>query len=999
MHKIILSIFALSLSLTINAQSASEAQALHDKGKQCVNEGKIAEGRGYTKQALDMRKKLFGEVNEDYITSLNNYALSFALENDYANAVKYQEQAMRLCDKLKEKQGKPHKNYGLYALNMGRFYYLSDDIVGAATYWEKALPCVVKYSEMYENLLQWLAMIYSDRKDNGNLQRIMALTEDHNQHELSKECNEPKCMLGRANYYANKGNTAKAKECFMQVLSMKMDDEMKAKVYEDYSIFLAKNMEWNSAGDYKILSANLNKKIQGKKATYAQQLLMAGMCYELGKKYEVAIEIYNSAIECYQSLATNTPYDNSASTNSPLKKIADCQKGIGNAYSAMKDYAKACDAFKQQMAYYEQYDKNSEEYPKAILRLGKAEKFNKDYESSIAHHKKAMQLFEEKGMAQEYTNAASSLKLCYFYAGKTDEVDYKDDAMLRERTKKLDDIIKDETGNLQMTLQYLGKLTYARSLATIAGCYAMKEDYTNAITYYKQYIEAIRDAIREEFRMQSESERMHTWQEEANNILALMGLLTVIPQNNTALYSELSAIAYDAALLSKGILLNSSIEFEKVIAQHGDKKLKELYEQTKSISNEISNLRQNAKSDADLQKILTLSQKNQTLQLQLYKQCAEFADFTNYISYNWQDVQKQLSATDIAIEFAATKIGVMDDENIMEAIILTNDGSSPVTIPICTLDEAKKIFADDKVYDLSNNIVWGKIRNYLSGKKRIFFSADDIFNNVGIEYLVYDGKPLSEQMEVYRLSTTKVLCYHQQPALTNNAVLFGDINYNEEGTVSSSAKREMAGLRGSGDVSMFGNLDNTKREINEIEQVLKKGSIKKVVSLSDQNASKQAFLNLTDKKLNILHIATHGAYRPQKGMSDQEAMSSSILAFAGANLDEQGIVTAAEVAKMNLRECDIVALSACETGLGKLGTDGVFGLQRGFKNAGVHTLLMSLKNVYDTSTAELMISFYNYLMNGMSKREALKKAQQDVRAKGYKDAKYWASFILLDALD
>ena len=65
MYKIILSIFALSLSLSLNAQTPAEAQTLHDKGKQCVNEGKIVEGRGYTKQALDMRKKLFGEVNED----------------------------------------------------------------------------------------------------------------------------------------------------------------------------------------------------------------------------------------------------------------------------------------------------------------------------------------------------------------------------------------------------------------------------------------------------------------------------------------------------------------------------------------------------------------------------------------------------------------------------------------------------------------------------------------------------------------------------------------------------------------------------------------------------------------------------------------------------------------------------------------------------------------------------------------------------------------------
>lgn len=994
MHKIILSIFSLSLSLSLNAQSVSEAQTLHDKGKQCVNEGKIVEGRGYTKQALDMRKKLFGEVNEDYITSLNNYALSFVLEKDYANAVKYQEQAMSLCDKLKEKQGKPHKNYGLYALNMGRFYYLSDNIDGAVTYWEKALPHVEKYSEMYENLLQWLAMIYSDRKDNSNLQRIMALTEDHNQHELTKDCNEPKCMLGRANYYVSKGNTAKAKECFMQVLSMNMDDKVKAEVYEAYAKFLANTKDWVSAGEYETLSANLVNKTQGKNATYANQLYMAALYCHIGKQYQQAIDNFDAVIEFYQSSAIG----DTSSKNVSLKKISDCQKGIGNAYSAMKEYAKACEAYNQQIAYYERYDKNSEDYPKAILRLAKAEKFNKNYDASIAHHKQAMQLFEEKGMMQEYTEAASSLKLCYVYAGKTEEVDYKDEAMLKERIQKLDNIIKDEKENLPMTLQYLGKLTYARSLATIAGCYAMQEDFPHAITYYKQYMEAIRDAVREEFRMQSESERMQTWQEETNNIQELLDLLTMIPQDNSALFSELSAIAYDAALLSKGILLNTSIEFEKVLTQHGDKKLKELYEQTKSISNQISNLRQNAKSDAELQKILTLSQKNQTLQLQLYKQCAEFADFTNYISYNWKDVQKQLSATDIAIEFTAIKTGVLDNENIMEAIILTKDAKTPITIPICTLAEGKKMLADDYVYDSSDNLVWGKIRDYLSGKKRLFFSADGIFNNMGIEYLVYDGKPLSEQMEVYRLSTTKVLCYHQQPALTSNAVLFGDINYNEEGTNSSSVKRELAGLRGNGDVNMFGNLDNTKREINEIEQVLKKGSTKKVVSLSDQNASKQAFLNLTDKKLNILHIATHGAYRPQKGMSDQEAMSSSILAFAGANLDEQGIVTAAEVAKMNLRECDLVALSACETGLGKLGTDGVFGLQRGFKNAGVHTLLMSLKNVYDTSTAELMISFYRYFMAGVSKREALKRAQQDVRAKGYKDAKYWASFILLDAI-
>ena len=131
-------------------------------------------------------------------------------------------------------------------------------------------------------------------------------------------------------------------------------------------------------------------------------------------------------------------------------------------------------------------------------------------------------------------------------------------------------------------------------------------------------------------------------------------------------------------------------------------------------------------------------------------------------------------------------------------------------------------------------------------------------------------------------------------------------------------------------------------------------------------------------------------------------MNKSFLVFAGANEAgdddvNDGLVTAAEVASMNLRGCELAVLSACETGLGSLGADGVFGLQRGFKNAGVRTLLMSLKEVYDTSTAEMMIRFYRYMLNGSSKREALVKAQKDIRELGYTDSVHWTSFILLDA--
>ena len=127
-------------------------------------------------------------------------------------------------------------------------------------------------------------------------------------------------------------------------------------------------------------------------------------------------------------------------------------------------------------------------------------------------------------------------------------------------------------------------------------------------------------------------------------------------------------------------------------------------------------------------------------------------------------------------------------------------------------------------------------------------------------------------------------------------------------------------------------------------------------------------------------------------------MRNSRLVFAGANLHPENVVTAADVAAMNLRSCDLVVLSACETGLGKLGGDGVYGLQRGFKNAGVRTILMSINSVYDKSTADFMQYFYSHLMSGKSKRASFVSAQNDLRNNGYDDPKYWAVFILLDAL-
>ena len=115
---------------------------------------------------------------------------------------------------------------------------------------------------------------------------------------------------------------------------------------------------------------------------------------------------------------------------------------------------------------------------------------------------------------------------------------------------------------------------------------------------------------------------------------------------------------------------------------------------------------------------------------------------------------------------------------------------------------------------------------------------------------------------------------------------------------------------------------------------------------------------------------------------------------------EDGILLAAEISLLDLHDIDMVTMSACQTGLGDISDDGVMGLQRGFKRAGVNTLLMTLWPVNDDATQILMREFYRNLTEGKSKRQSLKLAQQFLREnhQQYNNPYYWAPFILLDAL-
>ena len=112
---------------------------------------------------------------------------------------------------------------------------------------------------------------------------------------------------------------------------------------------------------------------------------------------------------------------------------------------------------------------------------------------------------------------------------------------------------------------------------------------------------------------------------------------------------------------------------------------------------------------------------------------------------------------------------------------------------------------------------------------------------------------------------------------------------------------------------------------------------------------------------------------------------------------EDGILTAYEISQMDLSNTELVVLSACETGLGDIaGNEGVYGLQRAFKIAGAKYLVMSLWQVPDQQTQELMTAFYNnWLVSKMSVPEAFRTAQKAMQER-YEHPFFWAGFVLLE---
>ncbi|QDU94025.1 CHAT domain-containing tetratricopeptide repeat protein [Lignipirellula cremea] len=310
--------------------------------------------------------------------------------------------------------------------------------------------------------------------------------------------------------------------------------------------------------------------------------------------------------------------------------------------------------------------------------------------------------------------------------------------------------------------------------------------------------------------------------------------------------------------------------------------------------------------------------------------------------------------------------------------------------------------------------IWTPIQKFLGDDDLVVISPDGELEE--FPFAVLPGKlPDSYLLEDYRIAILPVpqlLPELVRPPTDkpkpSQLLLVGGLNYDAEPANAASVEvawRQPADqvLRGGG--ASFASLPGTVTEIAEIATVFKKrftSEEEKVVTLTGLEAGENQFCEAAGQ-FTHLHLATHGYFASVNileladGSRGGAALSSgamqdllvddlqpglhSGLAFSGANLPatgaDDGILTAADIAALQLDGVDLVVLSACESGLGKAADgEGMLGVQRAFQVAGARTTIASLWPVGDVATQLLMTRFYHNLWEKkMNKLDALREAQ------------------------
>lgn len=562
------------------------------------------------------------------------------------------------------------------------------------------------------------------------------------------------------------------------------------------------------------------------------------------------------------------------------------------------------------------------------------------------------------------------------------------------------------------------------------GIYMLKSGHVaEGVSLCKLAFDGYRKEILKNFKWLTAEERANYWNRYCMNVQEYVPIAFYVDEKEV-----MPALAYNSLLLSKGLLLNSEIELQKILQEKGDnEQLVALLEKWRSLRQKLDRMISD-KGDFSLEAYKRTKEDADKVERQLLTSSQEFGDYTKALALTYNDVRSCLGPNDRAIEFGM--FYTSHDNAQYCALVLDAGTPQPRLIALATEKEYQEAMSEAYTKPDFYNLLWKKLEGFLTIEGKIYFSPAGIFHKVGIEYL-----PGTSNYQLYRLSSTRELAISYTLSKEDKAVVYGGLEYNmgaddrqqlldkfygnqqqevvfRDSPSLSDLKQQRAGLA---------YLQGSEEETRAIGSLLEKNHIP-MHWYTGMDGTEESFKYLSGKKVTLLHIATHGFYE-KKDMSreiynvgqgfsyavssEDYFLSNSGLFLTGAgdylmNPDsfdkkmEDGILTSKELSRLDLRGLDLVVLSACQTALGDITSEGVFGLQRGLKKSGAHTIVMSLWKVNDKATQILMTEFYKNLFTMGDKQKALKEAQLYLKA--YKNGIYsspscWAAFVILDGIE
>ena len=573
---------------------------------------------------------------------------------------------------------------------------------------------------------------------------------------------------------------------------------------------------------------------------------------------------------------------------------------------------------------------------------------------------------------------------------------------------------------------------YAEMLKSIIRVYANIDDYKSEEELTLEYLSVINHKMLQDFSYLSESEKEMYYNTRLPDAEAFSSYSLMRKTTNPLITRR----TYDNVMLNKGLMLKSSTAMRVAILSSNNPALLKQYDEWILLQKEISAL-YSTPVEMRNKDVTELESKANEIERSLVASSQDFSDYRKGLQITWEDVRKSLKPDEAAIEFTDFRRREKDGGNTVTycALIVRSNSEYPEMIKLFNEDQLKAIINKNEANDIYSindiygtaikqddrlyNLIWKPVEGYLTGVKKIYISPSGLLFKISFP-AISNGKNVylcdKYQIEVKGSTGNSAGQNFFSQGVVPSALVFGGIQYSQNNS----------------DQQVWNYLEGTKREGDEVNNILKKGQVN-VTYLTDNKAT-ETFFKQQAQKYNILHIATHGFFFADPNevrfeekkqdveygqitfrgasrgfgvntfVNNENPLMRSGLVLAGANDvwvktekgdTDDGVLTAQEVTQIDMRKNDLVVLSACETGLGDIkGNEGVYGLQRALKMAGVKYIIMSLWQIPDKETVEFMGLFYNNLLKLKDIREAFSGAQKEMRGKY--DPYYWGAFVLLE---